>query len=432
MKITQLRSATIVVSYGQYRILLDPMLAPQGTLLPFKWFTGQRRRNPIVALPAEASVLLPTVTHALITHCQRGHVDHLDRTGTQWLHERQIPVLCMPEDVAYLARRGLRVQPLQAAGATPFGTGHITPIPCLHGEGWIGRFMAHGHGYFIEQAGEPSLYIAGDTVLTDEVRRCVAERRPDVSVVPAGGAAMDLGSELIMDAEQMLTLAAMGRGVFIANHLEALDHCPVTRATLRAEASRRGLGDRVLVPEDGQTMEFTAYSIIAARPRDIQALAAIERAAATLLAGHAPESALNDTTDEATFLEARTHGRLWVALIDDVPVGFALVEMLDHGLPHLEEIDVLPEHGRRGIGTALVSAACAWASQAGHSELTLTTFRHLPWNEPFYARLGFREVPDDHLSPHLAAIVDDETARGFDPSRRVVMRYAADDPGRLR
>lgn len=270
MKITQLRNATIIVSYEEDRILVDPMLAPEGAILPFRWLTGQRRRNPLVELPAEAPVLLQTVTHALITHCQKGHVDHLDRAGEQWLRGRQLPVVCMPEDARYLARRGLRVQPLQAAGATPFGTGRITPIPCLHGEGWIGRFMAHGHGYFIEQAGEPSLYLVGDTVLTDEVRRCVAERQPDVSVVPAGGAAMDLGSELIMDGEQMLTLAALGSGVFIANHLEALDHCPVSRTSLRIKASRRGLDDRVLVPEDGQTMEFHAGSAASTVPRSLE------------------------------------------------------------------------------------------------------------------------------------------------------------------
>jgi 4-diphosphocytidyl-2-C-methyl-D-erythritol kinase len=173
-------------------------------------------------------------------------------------------------------------------------------------------------------------------------------------------------------------------------------------------------------------------TIIAARPRDIQALGAIERAAATLLVGHAPESALNDTAEESTFLEAEAHGRLWVALHDGVPVGFALIEMLENGLPHLEEIDVLPEHGRRGIGTALVRAVCVWASQARYSELTLTTFRDLPWNRPFYERLGFRVVPGDRLSRQLAAIVDDEAARGFDATRRVVMRYRADDPDRPR
>ncbi|MCM5682313.1 MBL fold metallo-hydrolase [Schlegelella sp. S2-27] len=256
MKITQLRNATVVISYGEHRVLVDPMLAPQGALPSLKWLTGQRRRNPLVDLPVQASPVLETVTHALITHCQRGHFDHLDRAGKRWLRERQIPVLCMPGDADYLAQRGLLVQPLRPDGPTPFARGSITPVECLHGEGWIGRFMAHGHGYFIEQAGEPSLYIAGDTVLTDEVARCVTERRPDVSIVPAGGAAMDLGSELIMDADQALQLAALGSGHFVANHLEALDHCPTSRAELLAEAQRRGLAARVSVPADGETLVF--------------------------------------------------------------------------------------------------------------------------------------------------------------------------------
>ena len=257
MKITQLRNATVVISYREHRILVDPMLAPQGALPSLKWLTGRRRRNPLVELPVVTDALLDTVTHALITHCQRGHFDHLDRAGKRWLRERQIPVLCMPGDAAYLEQRGLNVQPLQADGPTPFADGAITPVRCLHGEGWIGRFMEHGHGYFIEQAGEPSLYLAGDTVLSEEVIRCVSERRPDVSVVPAGGAAMDFGSELIMDAQQVLRLVEMmGRGRFVANHLEALDHCPTTRADLLQAAHGRGLADRLFVPADGQTLVF--------------------------------------------------------------------------------------------------------------------------------------------------------------------------------
>lgn len=256
MKITQLRNATVVLSYGEHRILVDPMLAAQGALPSLKWLTGRRRRNPLVELPVQAWPVLETVTHALITHCQRGHFDHLDRAGKRWLRERQIPVLCMPGDADYLAQRGLLVRPLQPHGPTPFARGSITPVACLHGEGWIGRFMEHGHGYFIEQAGEPSLYIAGDTVLTDDVARCITERRPDVSIVPAGGAAMDLGSELIMDADQALQLAALGAGHFVANHLEALDHCPTSRADLLAEARRRGLASRVSVPADGETLVF--------------------------------------------------------------------------------------------------------------------------------------------------------------------------------
>ena len=165
------------------------------------------------------------------------------------------------------------------------------------------------------------------------------------------------------------------------------------------------------------------YTIAAARPQDIQALAAIEIAAAQLLRGHAPEAVLSEITDEHELREAQAAGRLWVACADDTPVGFALVEMLAEDLPHLEEIDVDPRHGRRGLGTALVRTVCEWVSRSGYPEITLTTFRALRWNMPFYARLGFEQMPTNRLRPELAAVVRDETARGLDPKRRVVMKY---------
>lgn len=134
---------------------------------------------------------------------------------------------------------------------------------------------------------------------------------------------------------------------------------------------------------------------------------------------------LDETTSESDLREAQAAGRLWVALADDTPVGFGLVEMLSADLPHLEEIDVHPDHSRHGVGTALVRAVCGWADRSGYSEITLTTFRAVPWNMPFYCRLGFEEVSAVELRPELAAVVADEAARGLDPHRRVVMRYRA-------
>jgi GNAT superfamily N-acetyltransferase len=121
------------------------------------------------------------------------------------------------------------------------------------------------------------------------------------------------------------------------------------------------------------------------------------------------------------------HGRLWVALTDDVPVGFAHVAVIAPHVAHLEEIDVHPEHGRRGLGRGLVMAVCGWAATAGYREVTLTTFRDPPWNMPFwnmpfYARLGFEVIPIQELSPALCLVVDDETRRGLDLTRRVAMR----------
>lgn len=166
------------------------------------------------------------------------------------------------------------------------------------------------------------------------------------------------------------------------------------------------------------------YTISAARDRDIGALAAIELAAARLLVGHAPESVLAETTSQSALERARRDGHLWVVRADDEPVGFALVATIDARTVHLEEIAVHPEHGRRGLGTNLVMHVCAWAAAAAYEWVSLTTFREVPWNMPFYARLGFEVVPDAAFGPRLRAIVEDERRRGLDPSRRVVMRRA--------
>jgi len=170
----------------------------------------------------------------------------------------------------------------------------------------------------------------------------------------------------------------------------------------------------------------TLYTIVAARPQDVRLLPAIELAAARLLAGHAPETVLNQTTSEETLDRARRDGHLWVALADDVPVGFAHVEVIEPDVAHLEEVDVHPEYARRGLGTRLVMQVCSWATAAGYQSVSLTTFRDVAWNMPFYARLGFEVVPAEQLSRALRALVEDERRRGLDPSRRVVMRRLRD------
>lgn len=165
-----------------------------------------------------------------------------------------------------------------------------------------------------------------------------------------------------------------------------------------------------------------SYTIAAARREDLTRLAAIELAAARLLAGYAPESVLNETTSLEVLERARRAGHLWVVLADGLPVAFAHVELIERDAVHLEEIDVHPDHGRRGLGTKLVLEVCQWAASNGYGAVTLTTFRDAPWNLPFYARLGFGVLAPEQVSAALRAIVEDETRRGLDPSRRVVMR----------
>ena len=170
----------------------------------------------------------------------------------------------------------------------------------------------------------------------------------------------------------------------------------------------------------------TTYRIVHARPHDRPLLPEIELAAARMLTGHAPATVLGETTTQFAFREAWRNGRLWVALADQVPVGFAHVVVREPGVAHLEELDVHPEHGRRGLGRWLVATVCDWAAERGYGAVTLTTFRDVPWNRPFYERCGFAVVPAGEISGALLSVVIDEYRRGLDPQRRVVMRRWCD------
>jgi GNAT superfamily N-acetyltransferase len=123
------------------------------------------------------------------------------------------------------------------------------------------------------------------------------------------------------------------------------------------------------------------------------------------------------------FENASAAGRVWVVrtLVPPEPVGFAAATLID-GSAHLFEMDVVPAHAGRGLGRALVVEVAEWARREGFPSVTLTTFRHLRWNGPFYARQGFSELAAAELGPELRAALDEEVEHGLDPAKRVAMR----------
>lgn len=256
MEIDFIRNATLIIRSGEHQILLDPMLAGVGQLPAFSVFRHKRRRNPTAPLPPNMRTRLRSVTAGLITHCKYGHMDHLDRAGARFLAKQRIPTYCRPADEKHLKRRGIDARPLSLKERTPFLDGHITQIPARHGHGWIATLMGPGVGYFIEQPGEPSVYIAGDTVLTDRVRDALTRLKPDIAIVAAGNASMDLGEPILMSLEEVMEFARLAPGRVIANHLEALNHCPITREELSEAAHAAGLQDKIEIPHDGQSIKF--------------------------------------------------------------------------------------------------------------------------------------------------------------------------------
>ncbi len=158
-----------------------------------------------------------------------------------------------------------------------------------------------------------------------------------------------------------------------------------------------------------------------ARAADLSRIAAIEDAGVPLfeeafgdLAGDvlaSPATSGRDRIDEPGFL--------LVSGPVGEPVGFAHVVLVD-GFAHLAQLSVLPAAMRHGVGSALVREAMAEAWHGGFDTLSLTTYRDLLWNGPFYAGLGFAEV--DESVPFLRRQRDHERGLGLDRhGPRVVM-----------
>lgn len=160
-----------------------------------------------------------------------------------------------------------------------------------------------------------------------------------------------------------------------------------------------------------------------ARPDELPLLIAIERAAGEQFRSLGMDVVTDDeprSVDElAPYVEG---GRALVAAdADDRPMGYLLLDVVDRAA-HIEQVSVHPDHARRGIGRALVERAAEWAGRHELDSLTLTTFVRVPWNGPYYERLGFRYLAREEETPGLRAIRDGERAAGLDAWPRACMR----------
>jgi GNAT superfamily N-acetyltransferase len=114
-------------------------------------------------------------------------------------------------------------------------------------------------------------------------------------------------------------------------------------------------------------------------------------------------------------------GQVWVgSLEDDVPVGMVIASVREEAV-YVEEMDVLPTHGRRGLGARLLATICTWAQAQGRA-VTLSTFRDVPWNGPFYRKHGFRDLQPTEWTPGMRAIREKEAQHGLRVEARVFMR----------
>ncbi len=235
MRLTLIRSATLILELAGKRLLVDPMLDDAGARPPID-NTRNQVRNPTVPLPVPAEEIVRGIDAVLVTH---RHRDHLDSRAEELL-PRDVPLFCQPEDEEALRALGLDARPV--ADELDWDGLHIARTPASHGLGPIAELLAPVSGFVLDD-----LYLAGDTVWYDAVAETIERRRPRVAVVNAGGAEFLEGGLIVMGIDDVREVVARVPTV-VAVHMEALNHCFLTRAELRAAVPS------VLVPEDGETI----------------------------------------------------------------------------------------------------------------------------------------------------------------------------------
>jgi GNAT superfamily N-acetyltransferase len=167
-----------------------------------------------------------------------------------------------------------------------------------------------------------------------------------------------------------------------------------------------------------------AYEIRPARAAELLLLPELERSASrrfSTIAG------LDDIADDEELdspdiiASAARCGAVFVAADPTHPVGFLIAGFLDRAV-FIYELAVLEAHGRRGLGTALVEEACRFARGEGQAAVMLSTFVDVPWNGPFYERMGFRYLARQEWTPALHLIRLRESDKKLPMERRSFMR----------
>ena len=158
--------------------------------------------------------------------------------------------------------------------------------------------------------------------------------------------------------------------------------------------------------------------------QELEQLPAIERSAGLAFRGSSQDAVADGDDNPAEFyVPLQADGLVLVATEGGSLLGFSACQACEDAL-HLWELSVRLEQQRRGIGRELLAATMNLARARGLPVVTLTTFRDIAWNAPFYARLGFVELSLDEFNPRLAAIREREAALGLDIANRCAMRLA--------
>ncbi|WP_039055868.1 MBL fold metallo-hydrolase [Enterobacter sp. Bisph1] len=258
MKLTQIRNATLKLEYAGTRFLIDPMLSAKDTWPGFPGTARSHLRNPMVELPVPVEELLD-VDVVIVTHT---HEDHWDEAAQRLIPKDQVIYTQNDSDATLLRSQGF------SAVKVLSDTTMIDGITLVKTDGQHGSdeayaipdlaaLLGEACGLVFSHESEKTLYVAGDTIWVPPYVEILKKYTPEIVVLNIGFANVDGIGAIIMGKEDALrTHEVLPSAKIVATHMEAVNHCLLSRAELREFAAQKGIKENVLVPEDGETLIF--------------------------------------------------------------------------------------------------------------------------------------------------------------------------------
>lgn len=251
VSIQLIRNATMVLNYGGQKILVDPMFSPKGGLVSI----AGKEKSPLVDLPIPISEIVKDVDLVLVTH---NHLDHFDAEAIKNLN-KGLKLINQPADSDTIQKLGFR-NAETIHNEIVWKDIKITRTIAEHGTGRVLQMMGEVSGFVLQAKNQPTVYIVGDAVWTEDIYQNIRKYAPDYIVINTGGAKMPgyEATPIIMDEKQAIALIQeSGKAKVVAVHMDAIDHCYTTRKVLKQEADKFKISSqKLLVPIDGEVIEL--------------------------------------------------------------------------------------------------------------------------------------------------------------------------------
>lgn len=260
VKIQHIRNATVKITYADKVFLVDPMLSKKDAYPGFEGSYRSHLRNPMIDLPMPAEDVMEGIDAVIVSHT---HLDHWD-DAAQELLPKGIPLFAQDESDAQIIR-GQGFTDVRILGANVIFEGvHLSKSGGVHGTDSmysvpdLATLLGKVMGIVFQAPGSKTVYVAGDTVWSREVDETLAKFNPDVIILNTGDARLDGFSDpIIMSKDDTLHAhRAAPNATIVAVHMDAINHTALSRQELREYVQQKDIQDHVLIPDDGEILQF--------------------------------------------------------------------------------------------------------------------------------------------------------------------------------